>query len=69
MLRGEHRRQSHTKVPCFLLPSIYRGGFLAGFLDAGGMLPRRKSKSEETVTGAIEVLKLYGHSLHMEHAY
>ncbi|RDX56470.1 hypothetical protein OH76DRAFT_1550926 [Lentinus brumalis] len=64
VLRGEHRRQSHTKVPCFLLPSISRGGLLAGFLDAGGLLPRRKSKSKETTTGAIEVLKLPDLSTH-----
>ncbi|RPD66418.1 hypothetical protein L226DRAFT_530522 [Lentinus tigrinus ALCF2SS1-7] len=64
VLRGEHKRQSQTKVPCFLLPSISRGGFVAGFLDAGGLLPRRKSKTKETATGAIEVLKLPDLSTH-----
>ncbi|KAI0647318.1 hypothetical protein C8Q79DRAFT_908461 [Trametes meyenii] len=58
ILQGESKRSSPTKVPCFLLPSIGRGGLLAGFLDAGGLLPRRKQKSKETIIGVIEVLKL-----------
>ncbi|KAI0362401.1 hypothetical protein OH77DRAFT_1500103 [Trametes cingulata] len=58
ILKGETRRASTTKVPCFLLPSTSRGGILAGFMDARGLLPRRKQNSKETTTGAIEVLKL-----------
>ncbi|CDO73540.1 hypothetical protein BN946_scf185014.g10 [Trametes cinnabarina] len=58
VLRDETKRVCNTKVPCFLVPSVARGGFLAGFLDPGGLLPRRKQKSRETVTGIIEVLKL-----------
>ncbi|TBU35719.1 hypothetical protein BD311DRAFT_783359 [Dichomitus squalens] len=56
-LKSETIRPSQTKVPCFLLPSSARGGFLAGFLDAGGLLPRRKSKSQETIIGSVEMLK------------
>ena len=55
----EKRRANNTKVPCFVVPSISRGGLLAGFLDVGGVLPRRKQKSKETTSGSIEVLKLY----------
>ncbi|KAI9057915.1 hypothetical protein FKP32DRAFT_1582820 [Trametes sanguinea] len=58
ILKDETKRTCNTKVPCFLVPSIARGGFLAGFLDAGGLLPRRKQKIKETITGTIEVLKL-----------
>ncbi|KAI1794605.1 hypothetical protein LXA43DRAFT_1114337, partial [Ganoderma leucocontextum] len=56
-VKSEARRPSQTKVPCFLLPSNTRGGFVAGFLDAGGLLPRRKSKSKETIIGSVEMLK------------
>ncbi|EIW60130.1 uncharacterized protein TRAVEDRAFT_120124 [Trametes versicolor FP-101664 SS1] len=58
ILKGQTQRSSDTKIPCFLLPSVSRGGLLTGFLDARGLLPRRKQKSKEATTGAIEVLKL-----------
>ncbi|KAI0372918.1 hypothetical protein BV20DRAFT_1014123 [Pilatotrama ljubarskyi] len=58
VLKEERKRTSPTKVPCFLLPSIGRAGILAGFMDARGLLPRRKQNSKETTAGAIEVLKL-----------
>ncbi|KAI0780677.1 hypothetical protein BD413DRAFT_463229 [Trametes elegans] len=57
VLQGETKRPSSTKLPCFLVPSVRRGGLLAGFLDIRGLLPRRKQKTE-TTTGAVEVLKL-----------
>ena len=58
-MASEHKRPCPPKVPCFLVPSVLRGGLVAGFLDAGGLLPRQKSKSTETTTGTIEVMKLY----------
>ena len=57
-MNGEHKRLFQSKVPCFLFPSIVREGVVAGLLDAGGLLPRKKSKSTETTIGAIEVLKM-----------
>ncbi|KAI0333503.1 hypothetical protein GY45DRAFT_1319460 [Cubamyces sp. BRFM 1775] len=58
VLRDEKKRVSNSKVPCFVVPSVGRGGLLAGFLDIGGLLPRRKQKSKEATSGSIEVLKL-----------
>ncbi|KAI0748585.1 hypothetical protein C8Q80DRAFT_1103764 [Daedaleopsis nitida] len=63
-LRDKSQRPSQTKVPSFLRPSPSRGGFLVGYLDAGGLLPRRKSKFKEANTGAIEVLKVPGLTAH-----
>ncbi|KAH9857142.1 hypothetical protein C2E23DRAFT_375639 [Lenzites betulinus] len=59
ILQGETSRPGDdTKMPCFMLPSVGRGGLLAGFVDIRGMLPRRKQQSKETVIGTITVLKL-----------
>ncbi|KAI8989685.1 hypothetical protein BD414DRAFT_484925 [Trametes punicea] len=57
VLKDETKRSCETKVPCFLISSVGRGGLLAGFLDARGLLPRWKQGSKEITSGAIEVLK------------
>ncbi|KAI0807750.1 hypothetical protein C8Q74DRAFT_1379221 [Fomes fomentarius] len=63
-LVGQASRPVYNKILSFVLPSKSRDGLLVGFLDAGGFLPRRKSKTKETTTGAIEVLKLSDLSTH-----
>ncbi|KAI0636718.1 hypothetical protein C8Q77DRAFT_1051073 [Trametes polyzona] len=56
-LKGQASRNCDIKMPSFILPSVGRSGLLVGFVDAHGLLPRRKQKSKEAVTGAIELLK------------
>ncbi|KAI0819541.1 hypothetical protein BC628DRAFT_1525877 [Trametes gibbosa] len=58
-LQGQTSRPGNdTRMPCFMLPSVGRGGLLAGFVDVRGMLPRRKQQPKEAAIGTITVLKL-----------
>ncbi|KAH9945890.1 uncharacterized protein BXZ73DRAFT_86136 [Epithele typhae] len=56
-LKSEHKRLCQTKV-------LIRNGLAVGFLDVGGLLPHKKSKSNEVTVGAIEILQIPDLSTH-----